>query len=48
MGVQGHLASAGTVMTAALPIILGVQMLLNVVSYDIFGSSTSSTYGTDQ
>ncbi len=32
---EGALASAGTVMLAALPFILGVQFLLNFINYDI-------------
>jgi dolichol-phosphate mannosyltransferase len=36
MSVQtGHLASTGTVMVAVLPIIVGIQLLLSAVSYDI-------------
>ncbi|MCA9150127.1 MAG: glycosyltransferase family 2 protein [Planctomycetales bacterium] len=31
----GHLATAGTVMTAALPVMLGTQLLLNFLSFDI-------------
>jgi uncharacterized membrane protein len=33
---HGVTASAGTVMLAALPVILGVQFLLSFLSYDIF------------
>jgi dolichol-phosphate mannosyltransferase len=32
---SGHLASTGTVMVAVLPIIVGIQLLVSAVSYDI-------------
>lgn len=34
-GVQGDIATAGTVMVSALPIIVGVQLLLAALSYDV-------------
>ena len=34
-GFSGHFASSGTVMLSALPIILGVQLLLNFLNHDI-------------
>jgi hypothetical protein len=33
--VSGQPATAGTVMLAALPVILGVQLLLSFINYDI-------------
>lgn len=37
---SGHLASTGTVMVSVLPIILGFQMLLSFISYDIQNQPT--------
>ncbi len=40
----GSVASAGTVMLAALPIILGMQLLLAFVAYDIHSAPTSALH----
>lgn len=37
---SGHLASTGTIMISVLPIILGFQMLLSFISYDIQNQPT--------
>jgi len=38
---QGHVTSSGTVMLAALPFLLGVQMLLSALLYDVSSVPTS-------
>jgi hypothetical protein len=38
--VPGQVASAGVVMAAALPIILGAQFLLQAINYDVLNPPT--------